>query len=102
MKRTTTEAELREFAAKGLDSAEIAAVIGFPTLYVRHAFAVLGIANNDHEDILEQMRMGYTLNEIAQSHGISVAGLHKRLRTAGLPTNARALRRAEAAQANQA
>jgi hypothetical protein len=112
-KRTTTEAELREWLAQGKTHGEIAKSLGFHRSTVASACAVLGIESKvgrgagkgrvSTEAYLADMRSGLTLTEIAKKHGKASAGVvYSLLRFHGLPTCARKLLLADAAKQQQA
>lgn len=105
-RRTTTEAELREWVTQGKTHAEIARLLGRHMSHVASACSVLGIHGkmgrrsgaHDLSGYLTGMRAGMTLAEIATKHGEKAGSVFMALRRAGLPTTARKLLAAEAAK----
>lgn len=97
---TTTEKQLREFAAKGLLWTEVSSHLGIPVGYIRTAAMTLGISGTRERcpqssrsellDCVERLKKGETINEIAGSLGIAPNTLYGRLRRAQMPTTMRA------------
>lgn len=111
MKRTTTEAELRQWAREGKSQREIAELLGRNKICVANACVLLGIKTHgfaggirriDTNQCVDLLRQGFPLREVAEKCGATITGVHRALVRDGLPTSARKLLRAESAQANQA
>lgn len=107
IKRTTTEAELREWIAQGKTFGEIGRMLGRRPQAVRAACNVLGIGSHPTWDEREKhdlagyvadLERGLTIREISDIRGIPQTNIHQALRRAGLPTCARKAIRAKAAQ----
>lgn len=110
MKRTTTEADLRDLIAQGKTNLEIATMLGRHPNAVSNACSVLGIRRQrgpvriggTNEEYLARLRCGKTVREVAQEFGVSHTAVALSLKRAGLPTSARQLLVAEAAKQLQA
>jgi hypothetical protein len=90
MKRTTTEAELREMA-KTMTTAEIAKKLGHRRNYLCYAFMILGIKPvkhkmHDHEAIVRNLENGISLKEQAIKSGVSFYALNMQTRYYKLPS----------------
>lgn len=105
MKKTTTEAQLREWVASGKTYGEIAKLLGRHASSITATVSVLGIsrraiAPKKHDPLtyLEGVKAGKTLAEIAREHGTGTSTVQMALTRAGLPTCARTYLRQMAEQ----
>lgn len=98
MKKTTTEAELRDWIAQGKTHGQIADLLGRHPSSIAVTCAILGVSAKgskgrgpDLPAYLADMRSGMTIAAIAKKHGKCVSSINAALKRAGLPTSARAL-----------
>lgn len=97
MKRTTTEAELRQWVADRKTAKEIAGILGRSMSSIATTKMILGIGNKrlgrpapafDEKILFDGFARGEKFNSIAPKLGFTTTGLRKRLKSGGFPINA--------------
>jgi hypothetical protein len=98
MKRTTTEAELRQWVTEGKSGREMGEILGRSSVAIAHAKGVLGIKgvayrggslkDVDFERVREIFLKGGDLKSAAAALKVSGPTLRLKMKAAGLPTSA--------------
>lgn len=114
---TTTEAELRELCAEGLNFVQIAERLNLNARSLRNACSVLGIRSGDYRSGCQgignkrsmerlngwvaRLERGDSLGDIARDEGCSRENVNAQLRRSGLPSSVRAAVKAKHAAVAQ-
>jgi hypothetical protein len=98
MKRTTTEAELRQWVAEGKSALKISEILGCQKSIIANAKMVLGITGGARRELrqltpgeLERIReiflSGGGVQNASKELGMNAGSLHKLVAYSGLPTS---------------